>query len=92
MDLIKLSKEKKFISKDNLVTINSDYFYLWMCELQKWLREVHNIDIIITSNLLGYGYLLYNRYPPKNITNSNTYQTYEQALEEGLQTALNLIK
>ena len=59
--------------------------------LQRWLREKHKIDIIITSNLLGYGYMLYHRYPSKNITNSKSFETYEEALEVGLQEALKLI-
>lgn len=60
--------------------------------LQKWLREKYNLDIIITSNLLGYGYLIYQRYPSKNITNLNVYQTYEEALEVALIECLNLIE
>lgn len=59
---------------------------------QKWLREKHNIDIIITSAILGYGYLIYNRYPPKNIANNKVFQSYEDALEEGLKEGLNLIE
>lgn len=59
---------------------------------QKWLREKHNIDIIITSAILGYGYLIYNRYPPKNIANNKVFQSYEEALEEGLKQGLMLIK
>lgn len=50
------------------------------------------IDIIIKSELIGYGYLLYNRYPPKNIMNNQLFETYELALETGLQEALNLIQ
>jgi len=26
---------------------NKDFYYLWMCELQKWLREEHNIILIV---------------------------------------------
>lgn len=60
--------------------------------LQRWIRETHHIDVIISSNLMGYGYIIYNRYPPKNHTNNNLYQHYEQALETGLVETLNLIK
>jgi len=60
--------------------------------LQKWIRETHNLDVIIASNLIGYAYLIYQRYPPKNFTNKNVYQTYEEALEEGLLESLQLIK
>ena len=60
--------------------------------LQKWIREIHNLDIIVSSNLIGYGYLIYQRYPPKNIINNIPFQTYEEALERGLQESLQLIK
>ena len=60
--------------------------------LQQWLREVHNIDIIVTSNLMGYGYLIYQRYPPKNITNNLVFEKYEQALEAGILETIKLIK
>lgn len=60
--------------------------------LQRWIREKHSIDIIVSSNLVGHGYILYNRNPHKNITNRNVYQTYEEALEVGLEESLKLIK
>lgn len=61
--------------------------------LQKWLREVHNISIIIpfacgytiTFNLLDKDGLC--EYP-----NQASYDTYEEALEAGLQEALKLIE
>ena len=56
--------------------------------LQKWIREEHNIDVIITSQLIGYGYMIYQRYPPKNITNKLIFQTYEEALKEGIREVL----
>ena len=56
--------------------------------LQKWIREEHNIDIIITSQLIGYGYMIYQRYPPKNITNKLIFQTYEEALKECIREVL----
>jgi len=60
--------------------------------LQKYLREVHNIDIIIKSELIGYSYLIYNRYPPKNINNIKVFEHYEEALEDALYESLQLIK
>lgn len=48
-DLIKESKNKGFMSRNNLVQVNDDYYYLWMCELQKWLRDVHNLHIYIDT-------------------------------------------
>lgn len=60
--------------------------------LQKWIREEHRLDIIIRSETIGYGYLIYNRYPPKNITNNSIFQTYEQSLEAALLETLKLIE
>ena len=100
MDLIQLSREKGFISKDNLITVDASYYYLWMCELQKWLREVHSIDVLIEGNRD-----LIKRYNI-NFLNSNNntqffllnqenkirhFSNYEEALEIGLQEALKLI-
>lgn len=74
--------------------------------LQRWLREVHKIDIYI----LGYGFGYYaqlNNVPPSNQGDvkyidrrwnmpseykGGTFKTYEEALEKGLQEALKLIK
>jgi len=59
--------------------------------LQKWLREIHNIEIAVQWFDNGYIKAV-NKKPFK----ANTYRiegfnTYEQALEIGLQEALNLI-
>jgi len=64
---------------------------LEMVLLQKWIREEHHIDIIVTSKAIGYGYLLYKRYPPKNITSKFISQTYEESLKEGIKCALENI-
>lgn len=60
--------------------------------LQKWLREVYNIHIMIDPDLEN------NRYwfnivtlNKSGIQDDNFYLTYEEALESGLQRALNLI-
>ena len=59
--IAKLAKEKGFTTHTITTKVTNDYLlggknvmitemciYLWMCELQKWLREVHNcfIDIL----------------------------------------------
>ena len=49
---------------------------------QKWLREVHNIDVLV--------YKVKKKYTTEYCTKH--YNTYEQALEEALQEALKLIK
>jgi len=61
--------------------------------LQMWLREVHKIHIRVTFDTLNtYTYIVYNQHTRNINPNLNTYSTYEQALEAGLVTALNLIK
>ena len=58
--------------------------------LAKWLREEHNIHLIAYKNIN------IDRYDwcfitTDGITNINSYKTYEEALEVGLQEALKLI-
>jgi hypothetical protein len=64
--------------------------------LQKWLRETHNIEFVIKpfydSSLHKTTYVA----DPINILNGKTARisrqcSYEEALEEGLKLALNLI-
>lgn len=92
---------------------NSDGDYLYDCNgefefgkkyytptqslLQKWLREIHKIDISLALNQFGYGYM-YAVNNIKTCTNIKTLKggpnnkfTYEEALEQGLQEALKLI-
>ena len=60
--------------------------------LQKWLREIQMIDIIINISPLTNEY--YSEIPNFITGNyvSKKFETYEEALEIGLQTALKLIK
>jgi hypothetical protein len=67
--------------------------YLWMCELQKWLREVHAIHIeVLWIDTLSDIYA-YHISTTNNTTRpvSEFFHSYEEALEQGLQKALNLI-
>mgnify|MGYP000872082531 FL=1 len=58
--------------------------------LQKWLRDIHNIEVFSKSeykNLVKIGF-----YYGGDVKYSQPiYKTYEEALEKGLQKALNLI-
>lgn len=55
--------------------------------LQKWLRDVKNIFISVDVN---YCYKIYK--DDEYFTESNDYNSYEEALEVGLQEALILIQ
>jgi len=56
--------------------------------LQRWLREVHNIDIFLFKGKNGYYTQAYQL--DLNTENLN-FSTYEEALEVGLFEALKLI-
>ena len=58
--------------------------------LAKWLREEHNIHLIVYKNINidGYDWCVITT---DGITNINSYKTYEEAYEIGLQEALKLI-
>ena len=64
--------------------------------LQRWLREVHKIDLVITISEFSrtYGFKLYyiNNGTTECINERfNKFETYEEALEIGLQKALELL-
>ena len=58
--------------------------------LAKWLREENNIHLIAYKNINIDGYD-WCYITTDGITNINSYKTYEEALEDGLQAALKLI-
>ena len=68
-EIAKLAEEKGFKTKTVTTKVTNDYLlggknvmitemciYLWLCELQKWLREVHSIHIEVLP-----------RYQPKKL-------------------------
>jgi len=66
--------------------------------LQKWLRKKHNIEVIPCPHFKrkSYGCEIYH-YTEKNETGYvpielGSFNTYEEALEKGLQGALKLIR
>lgn len=62
--------------------------------LQKWLREVHNIDFIIKpyyDSVNGKTYTADPISPPLGFSRISRQKSYEDALEIGLQEALKLI-
>lgn len=67
--------------------------------LQKWLREKHYTNIVITlDSYRSYKMMLYVCRPRMSNVQEHfinwelSYYTYEEALEKGLQEALKLIK
>lgn len=68
--------------------------------LQKWLREKHNIHIMVGKEteyndkcgFPGNEFDFYIQQIPDSITDHESYKTYEKALEVALYEALKLIK
>jgi len=78
--------------------INEVCILLWMCELQKWLREVHNI-YVNSDYYQGYPEARFyydvkmlsdDNYNGNQDGDNNIY-TFEEAFELGLQEGLKLI-
>lgn len=115
--LIELAKEKGFESKFDIVVkgftnldvkkikeyLNNYGHYLWMCELQKWLRDKHNLFIHIsaysqenTNDLIwdvafDYEIITFNKGNYELLNIEDKIISYEKALESGLFEALKLI-
>jgi hypothetical protein len=106
-NLVELAKEKGF--NDNMTGLK-ELFY--MVEIQKWLREVHNIDISIIVNynqknqVKSYrcgiiyidskatDYKLIDSFfirPSVSSYDFVEFSSYEEALEEGINSALKVI-
>ena len=99
----KLAEEKGFKTKTVTTKVTNDYLlggknvmitkmciYLWMCELQKWLREKHKIHIDIQpfyykGDFISWNLKIHNTYFKEK------YKTHEEALECGIYQALKLI-
>lgn len=68
--------------------------------LQKWLREIKNLHIDIIRDACGYGYDICKADNGTHIADGvfdgpndgGQWDTYEEALEAGIQKALKLIK
>lgn len=66
----------------------------------KWLRETKNVHICIYNNACGYGYEISKADNGTHISNDlkdgpndgGQWDTYEEALEAGIQEALKLVE
>lgn len=108
-ELIKLAESKGFESyfmiaisfihcSEHVITDPEFINHLWLCELQKWLREKHKLEVLVVPIVIGvYSFKIYDisdsvimvlqLHPSKHRS-----KTYEEALEKGLFEALKLIK
>lgn len=105
LETTKLLKEKGFQQRKYLInvsTLHHCYKYLSVppqSVAQKWLRETKNLHIEIYRNACGYGYAIMKANngtwmeddDSKGPNDSGNWDTYEEALEAGLQEALELI-
>lgn len=104
-ELLQLAKFKGFESKvigksvESVYILNKDlYYYLWMCELQRWLILNHKIlvDVTVVDNWDSWDWkiTIEDLMSPLAIVNCNLedYSTQLLALEAGLLNALKLIQ
>lgn len=89
-DCIQITAYRQHKSKDKCLASTQSL-------LQKWLREVHKIDVIaISVRFTGYIEIGYWTYAIKSIQpvgkQKYKFDTYEEALEQGLLKSLKLIK
>lgn len=75
-----------------MISVNTKCYHLWLADLQKWLREEHKINVICSLDSYSknkYSVTIYVGYEDKG--GLRVFNTYEEALEEGLKRALELI-
>jgi len=94
-ELMLLSRQLGFKSKDNLIKVDDSYYYLWMCELQEWLREVHHLHLDAWYNFLTFkwkidGVINLETNENFDFLDNKEYDIYKTALEHGLQRILKL--
>lgn len=101
-------KGLNLIWKNDLYTddgVQHPYMAHWLCGyskmynaptqsiLQKWLREIHKIEIDIRSVIAGYEYSIWKRSEQDEDFNwFDSSETYEDALEKALVRGLNMIE
>jgi hypothetical protein len=105
LETAKMLREKGFQQRKYLInvsTLHHCYKYLSVppqSVAQKWLRETKNLHIEIYRNACGYGYTIVKANngtwmeddDSKGPNDGGKWNTYEEALEAGLQEALKLI-
>ncbi len=92
-ETFEIAKQKGFVKKGHF--FNEDIIIPTQSLLQRWLREVHNIQVYASSatiNMLGKYRDYIFTVNGKSSDHRDGYDTYEEALEKGLQEGLKLIK
>jgi len=89
--LYELANNLNFIPKNLSIGWKEDP-YLWMCELQKWFREKHNLEIecyTTFTNIYRYNVSWINfSYKKENLNNYFRVQdTSESSLRENLDSS-----
>ena len=107
-ELKQLAQDKGFESAlmhwDMVSKCDCNTFHLWMCELQKWLRDEHRMDVqpICTYKQFRFyhlGIIFINEnnqvdtiiLKDEGMPTKELFNSYELALESGLTEALKLI-
>lgn len=99
MLLILIIYQRKLYIELMMIYQNNAFLNLHNPLLKKWLRETKNLYIEIYRNACGYGYAIVKANngtwmeddDSKGPNDSGNWDTYEEALEAGLQEALELI-
>lgn len=105
LETAELLKEKRFLGRKYIIDVSTllhCYIFLSVppqSVAQKWLRETQNIHICIYNCACGYGYEISKADNGTHIASSaykgtndgEEWDSYEEALEAGLQEALKLI-
>jgi hypothetical protein len=91
----KREKEFEFSTDAEIINFTVDSYLPAPTQslLQKWLREKRQIHIEIYSNHSGWGWILteINGTTIKEIKDDIFFKNFEEALEIGLEKALNLL-
>lgn len=86
--------QNKYTTQDKGL-INKECIYLLLCEIQKWLREVHKLHIEIIPENQDYKTvwhpIVYHIMIPEETINCGFQDTYEEALESGIKFHLESI-
>ncbi len=96
--------KEEFITLETVKLLNAvlpyrDLYQPSQSLVQKWLRETKNLHISIIRNACGYGYDICKADNGTHITDGifkgpndgGQWDTYEEALEVGIQKAIELI-